>query len=152
VEDIEQDLVCHLERMRPHYDAARSAWPTFARSVIENHALSLVEHAMAAKRYPRTAVLPFDGDCDPEDSGDDELPSLAETLPERTHQDPDLAIDVDRFLATLPEAEQELCIRVAATGISEAARELMVSRETVRHRLRRLRVLARRAGLEKNLC
>jgi RNA polymerase sigma-70 factor (ECF subfamily) len=50
IEDIKQELMFDLVRRLPSFNPARAGKNTFISRVVENHAASMIESAMAGKR------------------------------------------------------------------------------------------------------
>ena len=147
-DDIEQELALQLWRQHPKYDAARSSPQTFATRVVGSKAANLAAARKAAKRSAPLESLSKRGDAIPGEVVD---PSDFRAASRRDSDDLALKHDVARLVAKLPADLQALCVALAAGTVSDAAKELGISRPGLYDRLGKLRPQFERAGLKRYL-
>ena len=147
-DDIEQELALQLWRQHPKYDAARSSPQTFATRVVGSKAANLAAARKAAKRSAPLEPLSKRGETIPGEVGD---PSDFRAASRRDSDDLALKHDVARLVAKLPADLQALCVALAAGTVSDAAKELGISRPGLYDRLERLRAQFERPELRQYL-
>jgi len=158
--DLIQTFVLDLWKRRPQFDSQLGTWEAFVVVVCENCFATILEHHCAAKRSTQ-----FESGSLNQRSSDREGRSaeLGDTLPEsqtsrRTGYYPrdrteafELEDDVACILDSLAPESRHLCQLVMRGSITQVARELGVSRQTVYRRLNRLLSRFESAGLRKYL-
>jgi RNA polymerase sigma factor (sigma-70 family) len=146
-EDIAQDLFLDLWRRRAAFDPTRASFATFADRVISHRVASLL-CSTARLRAERQHISLDEGD----DSGDRTM--LAESLPNPhavSEAEQALALDVRRFLESLPLVLRRCCDLLLTPNLRAASAEAGLHRSSVYENARRLRKLAERAGLQDYL-
>lgn len=147
VEDVRQELslAVLVAHGKVHLDAAKRHGLSY--TVVKNAAQRLVRDRHYAKRNPyrlrSLGPLLADGE------GVSEPATLdGGTVTERVV---DLPLDLEAFLAGLPEELRTLAVLLKTLSVSEVAEKLGVPRTTLYSSLRVLRGRLRRAGFGKNL-
>ncbi|WP_339749269.1 hypothetical protein [uncultured Rubinisphaera sp.] len=138
-DDLESLLIADLLRRRSRFDEIRSKWTTFVQMVV-NHAV---------------ADLIALGDNQPKLRGGPHW-EINKTPDERTvrHDSPtwhtDLANDLRDVLSELSDEERDLCHQLSQEpNISEAARQLAISRGTAYSRINAIRKRFEKGDLDK---
>ena len=159
-DDVEQELVMDLLKRLPRFDPRRGGINTFVSRVVKHRVATIIGDQMIAmrdyrKRGPSLNETVENGDEEPMehvDSIDQEeymhrMGRVARPLEEAQ----ELAIDVGRLISELPPDLAEICLHLQTKGITDVARDLGVTRSTVRAAIARMRPLFEQAGLEEYL-
>ncbi|MDO9502719.1 sigma factor [Falsiroseomonas sp.] len=144
-EDIEQDLILDLWRRRHRFNPERASFRTFADRIVA-HRVATLTSPTARLRAERTMVC-LDAPLDDPEGG-----TLADTLTQPVDvdgcdTDPEMALDVRRFVASLTPALRRCCSILAAPNVVEATAAAGLHRSSVYENAGRLRKLAAAAGL-----
>jgi RNA polymerase sigma factor (sigma-70 family) len=138
-DDLVQEFLLEYQRRLPKYDPKRASQKTFARLVMKNHLLSLIESQCAQRRdYRRHEQL-----------GDEEdVASRANSRHVRGSDDLiNLRMDVARAVGTLRSDLAHLANLLQVFTITEIARSSSKSRGAIYRKRAELRQLFEAAGL-----
>jgi RNA polymerase sigma factor (sigma-70 family) len=154
--DFQQELsVCWLEN-QSHYSPECGDLLTFADIVLNHRIDNLIALHHAAKRDIRLCAVSLDECIEDEDGTpmtrheihDPDLYFRTIGAPERGDATrADFKIDLEPALRSLSPKQRELCRRLSFEAVTEIAKEMGVTRETVYVWKRRLRDVFTRAGL-----
>ena len=154
-EDIEQELFLDLIKRWERYDPSQSQPTTFIALVVRNRLCDLVKQHCTAKGI-KTVPLPADDD-DSDELEEDESIARRDTrqdsqspleLPDpRDHYA--LVMDVEEALSRLSPELRELAECLKHYNISQAARQLGITRSMARRRLDQLRAALADSGLDE---
>ncbi|RIK77251.1 MAG: hypothetical protein DCC68_17695 [Planctomycetota bacterium] len=155
-DDIEQEIRLYILAKADKYDPASGCWEAFARGLVKRFVATLVRRQSAAKGGRLIPHASLNADVQT-----DEGPIEAARLVGQWHRDAVrglerlsleeqrlLAADVDAVIASLTPEDRDLCERLKAQSLTDAARDLGISRTTLRRRLTDLRERFAAAGLE----
>jgi len=147
-QDLEQELVLRLLQSIPLFDAKQAHWNVFVTTVIERAVAQILRDRRAAKRNGGDQVGSLDTFLETEDEG--EVRVLLPIIEDQStlHERADLSIDIVSVLARLPDDLRDLAQRLQRQSLSQAARDLGVSRSTLQRRLEHLRRHFEEAGLK----
>jgi len=139
--DVEQDLTLHVWRRLDRFDPTKTEREAFVRMLVAHATASALR---GRRSRSKKAAQPLDwalrvGACDPVDP-------KAWPGPQ---QERALALDVEEILATLPHRLRRVARAVSGGSITEAARQLKMSRAAVYRRLEELRAAFVAAGFEE---
>lgn len=158
-EDLEQEMILKLLEGRRHFDPQRAQWVTFAARIVEAHACDLLRRRSAEKRDDREVdslhemVLIDEG----------ELVEMIQTIghesraahrgyvsrtEEELHQ---LHLDLEEVLEALPADLCHLAQQLKQSSLAQIAREMGVTRGTLRGQLKRLRQYFHREDFQQYL-
>ncbi len=155
-DDIEQEIRLYILAKADKYDPASGCWEAFTRGLVKRFVATLVRRQSAAKggrliphaslnAEVQTAEGPVEAARLVGQWHRDAVRGLDRLSLEEQHL---LATDVDAVIASLTPEERDLCERLKTQTLTDAARELGVSRTTLRRRLTDLRERFVAAGLE----
>ncbi len=154
--DLEQEMVVDLLLRLSRFDPRLAKRETFIARVVEHHVATLVESQRAGVRdYRRRAGSLDERRTDEEgDTSDtppvlDEKEYIRETVASAQRDDDlhALRMDIEALVAELPVDLRALCLRLAASTVSDVARETGVPRGTLYEAIRKLRTRFECAGL-----
>jgi RNA polymerase sigma-70 factor (ECF subfamily) len=159
LEDLEQELACHLLKCWPSFEPAKGHPTVLVTVVVENALANILRDRQAQKRDGRRvrSLNVF------VDVGEETPVELAQAIGPREHgawrgrhpRSPEelaqLASDVARVLVGLPAKLRDLAERLKEDSLSQIARDTGVPRTTLYESVRRLRQIFERAGLGKYL-
>jgi DNA-directed RNA polymerase specialized sigma24 family protein len=158
-EDLMHDFAADLLHRKLHYfDPKDGTWEAFVVVVCQNRVASILIHQRAEMRYQRASSL----DESTDDADGIEV-RIGETLADDCHERrtgcrprswidaADLAMDLAEFLATLTPKTRAMCDELMATSISEAARQIRITRVSAHARLNRIRLACERSDLREYL-
>ncbi len=157
-EDLMHEFAVDLLHRKLHFNPKDAPWEAFVLVVCQNRVASILIHQRAEKRYQRASSL----DESTTDADGIEV-SIGETLADDCHERrtgcrprswidaADLAMDLVEFLATLTPRTRAMCDELMATSISEAAREIGITRVSAHARLNRIRQACERSDLREYL-
>jgi len=158
VEDIQSELTLHLLERLPRFNPKKSRLNTFITRVVEDMAEKLVRHRTMEKRDFQREACSLNEDIK---NGEGVLTERAETLSREEHDvrlrgrapqnASDMALDVERVMSRLPKELRELCELLQTMSVTDAARKLGIPRSTVRGRVRKLREVFHKAGVQDYL-
>lgn len=156
IEDIEQELMLHVLRRAPNFDAARASFPTFIDRVTRNRAAALIETARTQKRGFGTKTVLF---SDLETSSETPAESPADRLgaghdlwdhsdlvPEHAAM---LRHDLSRLLETLPQSLWQCCQWLLEDSVGNVSRLSGLARGTIHSRVKTLRRRCHEFGLKE---
>lgn len=158
-EDLEQELLVRLVQSLKSFDPNQAHRKSFVTAVVERAFANLLRNARAAKRdHRRIGSLNVTIEVTAEG-----ITELAETIGDREYnarrcRDPrsagelaQLASDLAKIVAALPEELRDLAERLKTESISAIARNVGVPRTTLNDKVRRLRQRFEQAGLRDYL-
>ena len=153
VEDIRQDLLMEVLIRCQRFDSQRAAWITFVDLVVRHEADDLAARLKVARDVDGGSI------DDPVSSGDGRIVPLSDTLedtegmasqwssPKNPFAAVELAIDVERFMAGLPEHLHGLCRLLMTESATDAQRLSGFSTARFYRLLYELRMRLRAIGL-----
>jgi hypothetical protein len=154
-EDVEQELLAHVQAQAKRHEAHRGSRATFEDRVVRNRAAALARDARAAKRGQLAAIVSFDEVVAEESScGSGELSDCVpprRLMPEIETAWEDVAalrLDLVGFLAAQPSRVQECCLLLLERSLTETARIIGRHRSSIYAWVATLRSEARSAGLD----
>lgn len=157
-QDLEQDLYVAFLPRNQKFDPGRSSYRTFVERVVGNCAATLVEAARAQKRGRQFETVTFSQLCRETDDGEvldaeDAIGwhRLRNGFAAVAEDDAIIVADVRRAVSELPPRLQQTCFGLMTERISDAAASTGVSRWTVHHRMKAIRVRFVAAGLDSYL-
>ena len=155
-EDIQQDLVLHVWLRLPNWDSRRASRHTFVARVIENFVKNLIKRQKAAYRDYRKNAYSLDDELK-QDNGA-RISRRGQVSQEyfleatgRTPSNHELKIDLQRLLDHLTPEQQEICIRLKTSTISELSAAMGKPRSSVYEKIYKLRPHLESAGLKEYL-
>ncbi len=141
-DDIEQSLLLSLMERWPKYEASECSPQEFISWAIGKGVAEQVREQQARNRFEPTDGLSL------EDLVNDEDELLPASCVQADHAPViDLSLDIEQVLANLPPDVQETARLLKTENISETARQLGVSRRTIRDRMRIIGQALVRAGI-----
>ena len=156
IEDIEQELMLHVLRRAPNFDAARASFPTFIDRVTRNRAAALIETARTQKRGFGTKTVLF---SDLETSSETAAESPADRLgaghdlwdhSDFVHEHAAmLRHDLSRLLETLPQSLWQCCQWLLEDSVGNVSRRSGLARGTIHSRVKTLRRRCHEFGLKE---
>jgi len=137
-DDLAHELVAALLARKSKFDASRGEAGAFLHVVLEHAATNILRELHAGKRTPSGQLVGAIGCVDQRQADSDEMR--------------DLMMDVEEALGELPEYLREVAERLAASDtITEIARDLGVTRDTVYSRVAAIRKRFESRGLTQYL-
>lgn len=158
--DIEQELWLDLLNRWPRFDAERAGGRTFTARVVRHQAIKIFGRQKDIAGDPARAVcslhqLTADEDGRPfplAHAVDEEAQARRIGHQPRSPQELfELRSDVRRTVARLPVALRDLCDRLTRCSVSQAARELGITRASFYRRLAKVRSHLSQEGLQEYL-
>jgi RNA polymerase sigma factor (sigma-70 family) len=157
--DIEQDLTVDLLTRLHKFDPSRATLHTFMSRVIDNRIASMIEERKAALRDYRRGGLSLNDPLADDEGHEEERGDYVDAgtsqrmLGSSSMPIDDLVaqrIDLARALQKLSPVQRALCARIA-TGeqITDIAREMKVSRDTVYARMQEIKATLKAAGFDE---
>jgi RNA polymerase sigma-70 factor, ECF subfamily len=158
-EDLEQDLLLAVLTRLPGFDSSRANLRTYVDRIIDTARIDQLRARYAAKRNPSREEGSLDDVVLHEgtayrrsDLVDAESQQFAFGRRRRSQSRlEDLRIDVNQALADMPACDHDVCEEAKTNGPVEAARNLGLSRGTIRRRLDRVRERLRDLRLDEYL-
>lgn len=154
-EDVEQELLAHVQAQAERHEAHRGSRATFEDRVVRNRAAALARDARAAKRGHLATIVSFDEVVAEESSygvgeiSDRAPPQQPMSETETAWEDAAaLRLDLVRFLAAQPSRVQKCCLLLLERSLTETARIIGRHRSSIYAWLAILRSEARSAGLD----
>ncbi|MEO5355100.1 MAG: hypothetical protein H7835_18085 [Magnetococcus sp. XQGC-1] len=137
VEDIEQEMMIHLHRQLPRYDASKASAATFISRLISVHGISLYRSVVARGVGGARTVSLSDFVRD----GEGHFVELIETIPSDCslwpnngadwHEAVEARIDVMRFLEKLPKSLRQHALWLVSMSVTEVLRMQGISRHVL---------------------
>jgi len=158
--DVEQELWLDLLKRWPRFDAERAGGRTFTARVVRHQAIKILRRQKDAAADPARAVCSLHELAANEDGRplplapavDEEAQARRIGHAPRSPQELfELQSDVRRTVARLPAALRDLCERLTRCSVSQAARELGITRASVYRRLAKVRSHLSRECLQEYL-
>lgn len=147
-EDLEQELKLALLERFDRFDPETANWEAFTTMIVDHRIASIIDERWAGKREFRHNVVSLATQVP---DADGEQVELAQQIGD-THQErvtgvaaPDpteaveLAHDLDVVCAKLPPDLRELAERLKYESVAQIARDMGISRRTLRDRIAKLR-------------
>jgi hypothetical protein len=158
--DIEQELTLHLLSQAAHFDPARGSVNTFVDRVVTSSARMLMRRRGRLKRAPAPGVLLQSLEVMVEVPGEPPQPLWQTLMPEDLERRtggksvPSAAIEEDAeavacAVRSLSPAQQDICRRLMTGNVTSVARDLGISRRSLRANLVTIREQFKRAGFEE---
>ena len=155
--DLQQDLWLHLLEHMHQYDPSRGHARAFITKVVKNKAATILTARLAAKRGGGSGCVSLSEEFEDEDgevserqdiiSVDDFLRLTRGTI--RSEQARlELAMDVRKIIGQLPPHQRVICLLLIDQDQCAVANVMGLPRSTLRDSIRRLRRIAKEAGLE----
>jgi RNA polymerase sigma-70 factor (ECF subfamily) len=143
-EDLKQELFLKYLERKDGFDPARGSYKTFVSCLVRNRAASLVEKwRRASARMPLCPLYRANRASMPDELGIQQIDTVEEPVAEGA----DVALAVQRVLASLPDRLRYVASRIATEPVPEIAAELGISRDRVYQLVERLRTAFQTAGL-----
>jgi RNA polymerase sigma-70 factor (ECF subfamily) len=143
--DIEQDLFMDLWRRRGAFDPAKASFATYADRIIAHRVATLT--SASSRRAAECRQVALD-DCIDADGRQTVADTLADPAA-LSEADQALAIDMKRFVASLPPALLRCCTILLAPNRRDASMQAGIHHSSVYEAAHRLRKLAEAAGLRE---
>jgi RNA polymerase sigma-70 factor (ECF subfamily) len=151
-EDLEQEIALDLLVRLKRFDPARATFRTFVVRVIDHKVADILEERCAAKRDWRRNGDSLDDLVDEEDGGRVERwQTLLGADGHDAEDRVDLRLDIEAALRTLPPALQEACEWLRNQSYTEASRATGIPRSTLQDRMKKVRAVFEKAGLDAYL-
>jgi RNA polymerase sigma-70 factor (ECF subfamily) len=136
VEDYEQDLIADLLARAPRFDPSRASRATFDDRIIRHRVATLIAAGARVRRMEQEVVEPPVAETD----DDAQVPSLEAQC--------SICLDLDRFIAGLPDRLRCCCHWLMADNRRTAAAAVGLHRSTLYEAARDLKQRAIEAGLD----
>jgi RNA polymerase sigma-70 factor (ECF subfamily) len=160
-EDLEQELIIDLLQRLSKFNPDRANRKTFITRVVTNRVATLIELQKASCRNYRLYTNSLN---DYVDIGGGDLVEREETIASDDYLQntgrcsrplkelEELSLDIERIIAKLPPKTRNLCEGLkGGETISDIAREMGITRETVYQSIKELRKALEKSGLKKYL-
>lgn len=159
-EDLLHDFAVDLLYRKPNFNPEDGTWEAFVVVVCQNRFATILDHQRAEMRSCERRPTSLDERVR---NGKGVRTALGEILRDDCHErrtgtrqrpwvdGADLAMDLAEFLETLPTSMRELCERRKVSSISQAAKEMGITRVAAHDLLRRLRQAGEKRGLHAYL-
>lgn len=148
-DDLRQHLALCVHRASVRYDARKQSWYVFLRMILSREANSLIRRWQSLKRSPQIQpildAMPSNSVVDT-DRGRHRGVTTTEQL-----QRYQIRLDVIKIVARLPYRLRQIADAIPDCSISELSRQLELDRSTIRSRLRQMRRLFEKHGLQDYL-
>ena len=134
VEDFEQELVLHGWRILPRFEPETQVpLQCFLNQAIHRQAISLLRGRRSCNRIPRGMEASYEELCETLDESyvEDQLARDVTDPSVTPHEDLMVSLDLRSVFERLPERQQTLVKLLQSNTVSEAAREMGVSRAVV---------------------
>jgi RNA polymerase sigma-70 factor (ECF subfamily) len=157
-EDIEQEMVIDLLSRLPKFDPDKAKRNTFITRVVEHKVANLIEAQAKAHGDYRQYGCSLNEQVELDDGESAERTEIVseDDYLQRTKRKSspaqkmtELAIDLDVFLAKLPEELRSLCALLAEETLTEISDRTRVPRSTLYESINQLRRLLKKAGFDK---
>ena len=142
VEELEQEMRLDLLKRLPKFNPKRATYNTFVTRLIERKICNLIRHRTQKVRDYRCEECSLNDTVETDDSKNKKVKRM-ETITQDEHdlrsgkyrrpaaERLDLRLDISLILSKLPPKLQELAELLKTMSITEAARELGISRTTL---------------------
>jgi RNA polymerase sigma factor (sigma-70 family) len=152
IEDVEQELMLHVHRRLPRFDAARGSLRTFVDRIARNCAANLLQSLRSERRGSGVEVLSLEAiawqSSDGEGRCSVERASAPELYVGYAPEDLlNLRIELWRVFDRLPPALRSCFLGLFDNTVTDAARRTGVSRSTLYERIAAIRESLRAADL-----
>jgi len=141
-EDLRQDLALDCVRRLPRFDSTRGDWKGFVRGVVRNHSCNL-----ASRRARHPQWLSLEAHASPELGDGIHRVNLLETHTGDLFSALDLALDVRRVLARLPEEPRTLAGLLSELPAAAVRRKTGLTVSQLNRRIKQIRQAFLDAGL-----
>jgi len=158
LEDLEQELHLKWLESRKHYDVKRGPIATYADFVLNNHIRNMLEARRAQKKAVQRCTCSLDDPVDEENEkgmtrheiyNQDDYFSATGGRNRPQGEVQDLQLDLRRVLKRLPPRQRELARRLMNQSVSEAAREMKISRVTAHNWAKVISAVFAEGGLDE---
>lgn len=159
-EDIAQELWVAVFGAIDRHDPARASLDTFIDRVVQSAAVAIRRRLRRRKRAPDRPVVSLDGDVTGASAPEDDMPtSLGATVsasdqsrltghePRDASADMEAAEAVEIALSLMPDDVREIARRLMGGTVASVARDMGVSRQTIRRACRDIRAYIERVGI-----
>ena len=140
-EDLRQEMIVDCLRRAKWFDCSRGEWKQFVRRVMLNRSMDLFT------QRNRRAQREFPGGDIADHRTDEALETLWAAPVSRAIEGLDLRVDVQRVLAGLPTAFQQLALQLSSMKVVEICAKTGQPRARIYRMIRRLRREFEDAGL-----
>jgi len=150
--DVEQELATQLWRAQRQYDPSRASRETFATRVVNNKAANILAGRKASKRDAGPAPQRRRDGKDAEDDTA-EVIDISDMLAAERHRQHENALraDLSKAIAQLPEKHRNLCQRLLAGTVKDAAKDTNTARTSLYGPIAEIRRHFEREGLRRYL-